>query len=540
MLGDFNMDPSHTQLPAFMKHYNYYKLMKNNTCFKGDGSCIDLILTNRKYCFKNTSSFETGISDHHHLIYLMLKTTFEKAEFKKVTYRNYKQFQWESLEKDLTSSLRNCNGEYENCEQNFIKMLNTHAPKKVKISRGNHKPNYYKNLSKAIIKRSRLKNKATRTKAPVDIVNYKKQRNLVVSLNRQAKYEYFNEVSNSERSRPFWETCKPYFSNKHACGDSKIMLIENNKMLLKNEEVGKVFNQYFGHITDSLDLYEFPNEKVCGGLDDIDNIVYKFRNHPSIIKIKEQYKVKSNFSFRLATTEEIKAIIRDVPTNKAAGGEIPVNILKKSNFSFDELTKCVNYALTNGKFPITLKNANITPVHKKDDPTDKTNFRPVSVLPLLSKVFERVIYNQLGKYMDTFLNKLLCGFRQAHSIQHALFKLLQQWQNELDNSGLVGTILMDLSKACDCLPHDVIIAKFEAYGLSKSSLSLLLDYLTSHKQRVKIGSSYSVWKEIKRGVPQGSILGSLLFNVFINTIFMFIEKSEICHFADDNTIYDCG
>ena len=144
------------------------------------------------------------------------------------------------------------------------------------------------------------------------------------------------------------------------------------------------------------------------------------------------------------------------------------------------------------KFPITLKNANVTPVHKKDDPTDKTNFRSISVLPLLSNVFERVIYNQLGKYMGTFLNKLLCGFRKAHSTQHALFKLLQQSQNELDNSGLVGTILIDLSKAYDCLPHDLIIAKFEAYGLSKSSLS------------------------------------------------MFIEKTKICNVADDNTIYECG
>ena len=87
--------------------------------------------------------------------------------------------------------------------------------------------------------------------------------------------------------------------------------------------------------------------------------------------------------------------------------------------------------MINGKFPITLKNANVIPVHKKDNPTDKTNFRPVSILPLLSKAFEQVIYNQLSKYMDTFLNKLFCGFRKAHSTKYALFKLLQQWQKEL-------------------------------------------------------------------------------------------------------------
>ena len=154
--------------------------------------------------------------------------------------------------------------------------------------------------------------------------------------------------------------------------------------------------------------------------------------------------------------------------DKAAGSGIPVNVLKKSIFFF-LLAICVSYALINGKFLITLKNANVTPVYKKDDPTDKTNFQPISVLPLLSKVFERVIYNQLGKYMETFLNKLLCGFRKTHSTQHALFQLLQQWQND---SGLLGAIPMDHSKSYDCLPHDLIIAKFGAYGISKSSLSL--------------------------------------------------------------------
>ena len=128
------------------------------------------------------------------------------------------------------------------------------------------------------------------------------------------------------------------------------------------------------------------------------------------------------------------------------------------------------------------------------------------------------------------LNKLLHGFRKTLSTQHVLFKLLQRWQKELDNSRLVGTILMDLSKAYDCLPHYRIIAKFEAYGLSKSRLGLLLDYLTSHKQRVKIGLSYSLWNEIKRGIPQGSILGPLLFNVFINGILSLLRKVRFAIF----------
>ena len=149
-----------------MDSQNFVSLIKNKMCFKGTGSCIDLILTNKKYSFKNTSSDETGLSDHHHLIYSVMRTTFKCEESIKFIYRNYSNFSQKDFQSDLLLNIGHRKNNYLEFEKNFVETLDKHAPKKTKIFRGNHKPHINKTLRKAIMKRSQLKNKANKTKDP--------------------------------------------------------------------------------------------------------------------------------------------------------------------------------------------------------------------------------------------------------------------------------------------------------------------------------------------------------------------------------------
>ena len=142
-------------------------------------------------------------------------------------------------------------------------------------------------------------------------------------------------------------------------------------------------------------------------------------------------------------------------------------------------------------FPNELKLADIIPIHKKSASTDKGNYRPISLLPAVSKVFERLIAKQITAFIDSRFSKLLCGFRKGYSTQHTLISMLRQWQNCLENSGKVGALLMDLSKAFDCLPHDLLLAKMEVYGFGIKSLRFLCSYLSNRSHRVRNNSSSS-------------------------------------------------
>ena len=135
--------------------------------------------------------------------------------------------------------------------------------------------------------------------------------------------------------------------------------------------------------------------------------------------------------------------------------------------------------------------------------------------------------NQISFYTDKFLSPFLCGYHKGYNAQHALLSLLDKWHVSLDNKGFGGAILMDLSKAFDTLNHDLLIAKLHAYGFDKNALKLIKTYLSPRWQRTNINSSFSTWSELTKCVPQGSVLGPLLFNLFINDLFYLIGETDV-------------
>ena len=206
------------------------------------------------------------------------------------------------------------------------------------------------------------------------------------------------------------------------------------------------------------------------------------------------------------------------------------------------LAHIINQSVKLGIFPDKWKEAKVLPLHKSGDDDNPSNYRPISILPVLSKIIERHVHNHLYKYLDEYnlIYEFQSGFRPKHSCETALLRTINTWLKAIDESKIVGAIFLDLQKAFDVVNHEILLDKLSLYGMSQVTLRWFRSYLYNRKQKVTANGYYSDFKNIISGVPQGSILGPLLFILFINDIFMHENVNCSDLYADDSTMYAIG
>ena len=319
---------------------------------------------------------------------------------------------------------------------------------------------------------------------------------------------------------------KPIFSDKKSY-NIKINLIENNKIVTEDNKIAECFKNYFENSVKELNIdMDTIILSTSDNIDNVMNYIHKFKIHPSILKIKYVVNIDKTFNFDFIDITNMTNPINSIPAKI---------IISNCDIFLPILHNNFNNNIINRIFPINLKLSDITPTHKKNDRLLKENYRPISIFPAISKIYEKLMAEELNKYFEHKFSIFQCDFRKGFNAQHCLIYMIEKWKISLDKKGAGGALLADLSKAFDCLDHDLLIAKLEAYGVGYPSLHLINSYLSNRIQRVKVNSTFNSSWESLYGVPQGSILGHLLFNIYLCDLFNSLDDPTIVNYADDNT-----
>ena len=400
-------------------------------------------------------------------------------------------------------------------------------------------------LRKNILRKTQLCNRFKRSKSKNDWEQYRIQRNKTTDIRRASIKQYFIErCSEGPRSEHFYKTIKPFLSAKHMC-DSNLMIQDGQNLLTDPAEVATCMNSFFTNIAADIGCDKnLPKAEDFPEIPDFVNAALSYHSsHPSILKINQNKKPQDTFAFTQTTADSVSKIIKALNPKKATGTDcIPAKMLIPAN---DILARSFmhlyNLCLETNKFPSDAKAAEIVPIYKKNDALQCKNHRPVSILTSSSKVLEKLMENDLSaQFLNDIYNDSLAAFRKNYSCQHVLLNLSDKWRHHKECSKIPGILLADLSKAFDCLPHSLITSKLAAYGFDTNSITLLTDYLSHRPQRVKTGGAVSPWSTILKGVPQGSIMGPVIFNLFMNDVFLNDLKGDIFNYADDTSVLVTG
>ena len=536
IFGDFNVNlynPTGSRGNNYLNNIfsnNFLPLISRATHFSGrNPTCIDHILSN-EICLVIRSGLIRYSFNHHLPSFVILDINIDNNNPSKIKPRIKIN---EYLLKNFASDLTTICDELENLEnltaqENFSifydKFCNLYD--KWFINSENHK-NFksQNNLRKdwitiGLAKSSEVKqnfyNDWCSNKTAEKWAKYIEYQKLYDKLIDKAKYEYFDKAfkNNQNDLKKTWRLINNILGRKR-----------NNKLLtFPQNDASHTFNSYFVNVANNL-----VNEN------------YGISAQVTDEKFMKYMPAESNVKFENCTflVEDVKYIISNLNNNKSTYFS-PRIIKYVSNTLSPLLTGLFNKCLADGLFPSELKIAQVIPLYKnKGEITEITNYRPISMLSIFSKIFEKLIYKNLIEFLDknSTLSNSQYGFRKKHSTLHALINATENVYKSIDNKQFTLGIFVDFSKAFDTVNHSILLKKLSVYGISGNMLKLLENYISNRQQYVSYGGLKSTLLGITCGVPQGSVLGPLLFILYINDVVNASNLGKYVLFADDLNIF---
>ncbi len=407
-----------------------------------------------------------------------------------------------------------------------------HMPSlKVKFNKHKHKKNKW--ITKEIILLIQERDNLYKIHKMTDqnSEEYNTQINNLKSMNtnikksiRHAKKEYYSNLFNKLKSdiKGTWKIITSILNKtKNKSSFPSFFRDEDNRIITDKVQIANKFNSFFSTI----------GSKLARNIKNVDN--KSFEEY-----LKKQ--INSKFKFHEVDEDSVNKIIDNLAPKTSFGFDgISTKLLKKIKITIlKPITLIINQMLNTGVFPDKLKIAKINPIFKKDDETLFTNYRPISLLPVISKIFEKVMYQQVYNYSQEkklFFNSQY-GFRTGHSIDYAAIELIDRIILKMDKMDTPLGIFIDLSKAFDTLDHNILIAKLKYYGFDELALKLMESYLNNRQQYVQIDDVASEYCTVTTGVPQGSVLGPLLFIIYMNDIENVSKIFDFVLYADDTSL----
>ena len=483
------------------------------------GNILDLFLTTHSTLVEK-STVLPGLSDHDGIPCVTLSTKARKVKQQRRKIFMFKKTNTTSMKEDLTKLSEDIVKKYhedavnttESLWNDFKSGLTTsidkHIPSKMITSRSSS-PWLTQNIRRAHKRKQRAYNHYRKTKDPADLDKFKDLRSEISNMTRKTRRRYVRRTC-EDTSKSFWGFIKNLRQDSFGISSLK----DKGDLISDNLGKAEVLNNQFRKVFTKEDTTSIP---------DIDGD--PFPEMPNI-----QIAVPG-----------IEKLLSKLKPKKASGPDnLPSRVLKDFAAEIAPALTCImQRSLNTGTLPEDWRCANITPVFKKGDRTMASNYRPVSLTAICSKLLEHVIHANIMDHLDRY--QILCdeqhGFRSKHSCESQLILTVHDLAKTLDQQKQSDIVIMDFSKAFDKVAHHRLLRKIHHYGIRGQTYEWISSFLQERKQRVVVGGDHSQWVHVESGVPQGTVLGPMLFILFINDLPNNI-KSPVRLFADDCVLYN--